>query len=191
MKALLASRNPGKALEISAILHAAGVEVVQAPVSWESPEETGLTYADNALLKASSLMDHTGLAAIADDSGIEVDALDGRPGVRSARFAGENATDEQNLQKLIEMIEGTEVRGARYRCVAVFLEPGLPPIQTEGVIEGQLIAERRGSGGFGYDPIFVADAQTRTMAELTSEEKDAISHRGQAFRALADAIRAR
>jgi XTP/dITP diphosphohydrolase len=128
----------------------------------------------------------TGVAAVADDSGIEVDALGGGPGVRSARFAGEGATDHANLQLLIDRVRSVplEARTARYRCVAVCAWPEGRVVWAEGTCEGRLILEPRGSGGFGYDPIFVPDGETRTMAELTEEEKNALSHRGRAFRAL-------
>lgn len=190
MRVFLASKNPGKAREIAAILGTAGIELAGAPQDWVAPEETGTTYRENALLKARSLLAFTGAAAVADDSGIEVDALDGAPGVRSARFAGEGATDEENLAKLIDVIRATppDRRGARYRCVAVFVSPDTPEVSTDGVVEGSLIEDRRGSGGFGYDPIFVAIGQTRTMAQMSAAEKDAISHRGKAFRALATAL---
>ena len=133
-----------------------------------------------------------GVATLADDSGIEVDALDGGPGPRSARFAGETATDEANLTKLIEVVRGVppERRTARYRCVAVLVTPSGNETIAEGTVEGTLITEPRGSGGFGYDPIFVPAGETRTMAELPPEEKDRISHRGKAFRGLVEALRA-
>lgn len=130
---------------------------------------------------------------IADDSGIEMYALDGAPGVRSARFAGEHATDEENLLKLLEAARATPegLRGARYVCVAVFMEPGSEPIITEGTVEGCIVLDRRGSGGFGYDPIFGLNDRDLTMAQLSATEKDAISHRGRAFRALAELVRSR
>ena len=180
----IASRNPGKIREIIAICSDWPVEWVTADDRWPEVEEIGETYAENALLKAKAVAEATGLPAIADDSGIEVDKLDGAPGVRSARFAGDGATDEENLRKLIEAIRDTDVRTARYRCVAV-LSDGTA---AEATCEGTLVTDPRGENGFGYDPIFVADGEIRAMAELSPEEKDAISHRGKAFRALGQKI---
>ncbi len=190
----LASRNPGKLREIRTILAEAGVplQVVSADefTGWEAPEETEPDYAGNALLKARSLAAFAGVPTLADDSGIEVDALDGGPGPRSARFAGESATDEENLTKLIDIVRGVPeaVRTARYRCVAVLVTPAGESI-AEGTVEGRLVTEPRGSGGFGYDPIFVPEGDRRTMAELSPEEKDRISHRGKAFRGVVEALR--
>lgn len=190
MKVALASGNPGKVREIAAIIAPAGIELVAPDASWVAPEETEPDYRGNALLKARSLVAHMGIACLADDSGIEVDALDGGPGPRSARFAGEDASDEENLEKLISIIATTDVRAARYRCVAVLVTPDDVVTEAEQTVEGTLGTERRGSNGFGYDPIFVAVGESRTMAELTPTEKDAISHRGKAFRDLIPALRA-
>ena len=191
----LASRNAGKVREIMSILRAGGVssvEVVPADAfpGWDAPEETEPDYAGNALLKARSLSAFAGVPALADDSGIEVDALGGAPGPRSARYAGANATDEENLLKLIDAVSGSSppARTARYRCVAVLVSTSGAIDTAEGTVEGTLITEPRGTGGFGYDPIFVPVGETRTMAELSPEEKDAISHRGKAFRALVPAL---
>jgi XTP/dITP diphosphohydrolase len=158
----------------------------QDPVAIPDVEETGQTYLDNARLKAVATADATRAPALADDSGIEVDALGGKPGPRSARFAGEDATDEQNLAALMQALRGIPVAGrsARYRCVAVLAYPDGSEVDAEGVCEGTLLAKRKGTGGFGYDPIFVPAGWDRTMAELTPEEKDRISHRGRALRAL-------
>lgn len=190
----LASRNAGKLREIRSILAEEGlpIEIVPADTfpGWVAPEETEPDYAGNALLKARSLATFAGVPAIADDSGIEVDALGGGPGPRSARFAGENATDEENLEKLIGIIREADVRTARYRCVAALLMSDGTELLAEGTVEGTLITEPRGSGGFGYDPIFVPSGDTRTMSELSPEEKDRISHRGKAFRGLIDPLRA-
>ncbi|MEX2554902.1 MAG: RdgB/HAM1 family non-canonical purine NTP pyrophosphatase [Actinomycetota bacterium] len=192
---VLASRNPGKLREIRTILAEAGVPLAVVSADdfpgWEAPDETEPDYAGNALLKARSLAALAGVATLADDSGIEVDALDGGPGPRSARFAGEAATDEENLKKLIEIVRGVppEQRTARYRCVAVLVTPDGSESLAEGTVEGTLITEPQGSGGFGYDPIFVPEGDTRTMAELSAEEKDRISHRGKAFRGLVEALR--
>jgi XTP/dITP diphosphohydrolase len=185
----IASRNHGKIREILAICRDWPVTWVTAegdPREWPQVEETGATYLENALLKAHAVAQALGLPAVADDSGIEVDALGGAPGHRSARFAGPEATDRENLQKLIELIAPVPEagRGARYRCVAALVGPGGPELWAEGVCEGALVAEPRGEGGFGYDPIFVPAGLDRTMAEFEPEEKDRISHRGRAFRAL-------
>ena len=156
------------------------------PAAFPDVEETGDTYLENALLKARAVAAASGLPALADDSGIEVDALGGKPGPRSARFAGETASDDENLELLIRSLKGIPQpgRAARYRCVAALAYPDGTAVHTEGVCEGTLDARRRGSGGFGYDPIFVPEGWDETMAELTPEQKDRISHRGRAFRAL-------
>jgi XTP/dITP diphosphohydrolase len=157
---------------------------------WPDVEETGSTYLENAHLKGVAGAAALGVPTLADDSGIEVDALGGRPGPRSARFSGEDATDERNLQELIRALKGVPAAGrtARYRCVALLAHPDSSEIQAEGVCEGTLIAKPRGSRGFGYDPIFVPAGWDRTMAELSDEEKDRISHRGRALRALRELV---
>lgn len=188
MKVALATKNPGKVREIASIIAPSGVELIGPDPAWIPPEETEPDYAGNALLKVRSLVALMDIPCLADDSGIEVELLGWGPGPRSARFAGETATDEQNLRKLIDAIRDSEVRRARYRCVAVLAGVG-DEILVEQTVEGHLITQPRGTGGFGYDPIFVPDGDTRTMAELTPEEKDAISHRGKAFRALIPALR--
>lgn len=190
----LASRNPGKLREIRSILAAADVDVRVASADeypgWEAPEETEPDYAGNALLKARSLASFARVPALADDSGIEVDALDGGPGPRSARFAGENATDDENLSKLIAAIHDVPAveRTARYRCVAVLVTPDGSEDIAEGTVEGILVTVPRGTGGFGYDPIFAPLSSAHTMAELPPDEKDEISHRGKAFRGIVPAI---
>ena len=189
MRVALATKNLGKVREIAAIVADAGIELIAPDTAWVPPDETEPDYTGNALLKARSLHALMDIPCLADDSGIEVELLDWGPGPRSARYAGEDATDEQNLRKLIEVVGGSDVRRARYRCVAVLAGVG-DEIVVEETVEGALISEPRGSGGFGYDPIFVPDGDTRTMAELTPEEKDSISHRGKAFRALIPALRA-
>jgi XTP/dITP diphosphohydrolase len=162
-------------------------EVAELPGDVELPPETGTTFAENALGKARAAASATGEAAFADDSGIAAEALGGRPGVRSARYAGEDATDEENLAKLLrEAPAGSRVA---YVCALAFVEAGGDGLPREHVVEGRcegtLAAEPRGDGGFGYDPAFVPDEHPdRTMAELAPEEKDAISHRGRAARAL-------
>ena len=179
----LATRNAHKVREFAVLLE--GIEIVALPDGVEMPEETGATFADNALLKARAAVAATGAAAIADDSGIEAAALGGRPGVRSARYAGEDATDEQNLAKLVA---GAPAGSAlAYVCVIALVDPAAGEEHVfEGRCTGTVSGERRGTGGFGYDPVFVPDDEDsgRTMAELSVAEKDAISHRGRAARAL-------
>lgn len=189
IRVALATKNAGKVREIQSILDG-DIEVVPPDPSWEAPPEDDPTYQGNALIKARALAAHMAMPAIADDSGIEVDALEGAPGPRSARFAGENATDRDNLDKLIGIVMRTpaDARSARYRCVAALVTPDGTEITREATVEGTLIFAPRGTGGFGYDPIFVPRGEDRTMAELTPQEKDAVSHRGKAFRALAEAI---
>lgn len=192
VRVALATKNPGKVREIQAIIAESGVELIPPNPSWTPPPETDPTYRENALAKARSLVACMGIPCLADDSGIEVDVLDGGPGPRSARFAGDDATDEQNLRALIDVVARTPVaqRGARYRCVAVLVAPGGEEHVAEATVEGALITQPRGSNGFGYDPIFVPEADpARTMAELDPQEKDAISHRGKALRALIPALR--
>jgi XTP/dITP diphosphohydrolase len=189
----VASRNPHKLREIGRICAGWGVEWVTAEgdaEGWPDVDETGETYLDNAMLKARAVAAALALSALADDSGIEVDALGGAPGPRSARYAGEAATDESNLRELIRSMKGIPGGGrtARYRCVVVVAQPDGDEVHTEGTCEGTLLRSPRGSGGFGYDPIFVPAGWDMTMAELTDEEKDRISHRGRALRAMAASL---
>jgi XTP/dITP diphosphohydrolase len=181
VRLLLATRNAHKLREFERLMP--GVQLDPLPDSAPTPEETGDTYVANALIKARSAVEATGRAAFADDSGIEAEALGGLPGVRTARYAGENATDAENLDKLHrEAPPGSRVQ---YVCVIAHVAPDGEEHVFEGRCTGTLAAAPRGSGGFGYDPLFVPDdAPTRTMAELTYAEKDAISHRGHAARAL-------
>jgi len=187
---LLASRNPKKLVELRRIL--SGVEVVgldDLPPFPETPE-TGLTFAENALLKARDGVRHTGLPTIADDSGIAVDALNGMPGVFSARWAGKHGDDRANLELLLAQLADVpdEHLGAAFVAATALVLPDGREFVTHGEQRGRLVRERRGAGGFGYDPIFVAAGGTRTNAELTDEEKDRISHRGKALRALAELL---
>jgi XTP/dITP diphosphohydrolase len=187
---VVATRNEHKLRELGEIL--TGVELVPLPDSVELPPEEGETFADNALAKARAARAATGEPAVADDSGIEAAALDGRPGVHSARFAGPDASDEQNLALLISELEAAEDRSVAYVCALAYVGAEGEELVVEGRCEGGLISEPRGSGGFGYDPAFVpadtpADDQ-RTMAELAPAEKNAISHRGRAARALAERL---
>lgn len=188
---VLATANPDKAREIEAIL--AGLDVTLVPRPADVPEvvEDGETLEDNALLKARALCDATGMASIADDTGLFVDALNGAPGVFSARYAGEHATYGDNCQKMLRELDGVAAaeRTARFRTVAAVAYPDGSWFVVDGEVEGLIALEPRGENGFGYDPIFLPDGQRgRSMAELTPEEKHALSHRGNAFRALADAL---
>ncbi|HEX2032236.1 MAG TPA: RdgB/HAM1 family non-canonical purine NTP pyrophosphatase [Actinomycetota bacterium] len=188
---VIASRNPGKIREIRAICADWPVEwLTHEDRRWPEVVEEGETYLDNARLKARAVARATGEAALADDSGIEVDALGGAPGPRSARYAGEGATDEQNLRALLTALGGVppERRTARYRAVAVAAWPDGREAAAEGTCEGRLREEPVGAGGFGYDPIFEPEGYGRTMAQLAPEEKDRISHRGRALRALGAAL---
>ena len=186
MRLVLATRNPHKVRELAVLLEPH--EVVPLPDDVELPPETGETFADNALGKARAAARATGEPAIADDSGIAAAALGGAPGVRSARFAGEHATDEDNLAKLLRDVPSDGDRRVAYVCALAYVEPSGAEELFEGRCEGTLAVEPRGSGGFGYDPAFVPDdtGDGRTMAELPPEEKDAISHRGRAARAFLD-----
>jgi XTP/dITP diphosphohydrolase len=189
----IASHNAHKLREIERICADWPVEwltVENHEGPWPDVEETGNTYLENARLKARAGAAALGEPALADDSGIEVDALGGRPGPRSARFAGEDATDEQNLDALIRALKGVPSAGrtARYRCVGVLAFPDGRELHTEGICEGILVPRPRGDRGFGYDPIFVPGGGDRTMAELGDGEKDRVSHRGRAFRALREAL---
>jgi XTP/dITP diphosphohydrolase len=193
---LLASANPGKLRELRAILRGLPVALVGLADAGagEPPEvaETGATFLDNALEKARAYAAWSGLAAVADDSGLEVDALGGAPGVHSARYAGEGAGDRANLDKLLAELAGVppERRTARFRCAAVLVDRDLGEWHAEGTWEGRLLEGPRGTGGFGYDPVFVPDGWDRTSAEVDPATKDAASHRGRAFRALRPAIQA-
>jgi XTP/dITP diphosphohydrolase len=185
---VVATRNAHKLRELAEIL--AGVELEPLPEGVELPPEGGETFAANALAKARAAHAASGDAAIADDSGIEARALGGAPGVRSARFAGPDATDEQNLERLLRELDGADDRRLSYVCVLAYLDEEGRERLFEGRCDGVLASEPRGSGGFGYDPAFVpvdtGPDDPRTMAELTAEEKHAISHRGRATRALAE-----
>ena len=186
MRLVLATRNPHKLRELSALMRPHTVDPL--PDEIELPPETGTTFADNALGKARAAAAATGRPAIADDSGIEAAALNGAPGVWSARYAGDDATDEENLAKLLREVPADGDTRVAYVCAMAFVEPGGAEDVVHGRCEGRLTHEPRGSGGFGYDPAFVPDdypRDQRTMAELTPDEKDDISHRGRAARELA------
>jgi len=191
---VLATGNAGKIREIAGIFSSIDVEfIAQSDLGIESPDETGETFVENALLKARFAADRTGIPAMADDSGIAVDALGGRPGVRSARYAGADATDDENLDLLLEELTSVddENRGAGFHCAAVLAWPGgrHDPVIVEEVWRGVILRQRRGTGGFGYDPVFFDPTRNKTGAEMSREEKNAISHRGKAFRKLRDQLR--
>ena len=190
---VLATGNPGKAREIAALLAPAGVTIVsQADFGIASADETGATFIENAILKARHAAAGSGLPAIADDSGLVVDALGGEPGIRSARYAGD-AGDAANIRKLLDALDGVpaERRGARFVCIAVLLNhPADPlPLVCEGRWEGAIAAAPRGERGFGYDPVFIPRGQGRSAAELDPDEKNRLSHRGGAFGQLLALLR--
>jgi XTP/dITP diphosphohydrolase len=189
----IATRNAHKLREIGRICAdwpVAWLTVQDHDGPWPEVEEPHETYLENALAKAREVAAALGVPAIADDSGLEVDVLDGAPGPRSARFAGQNATDRDNLARLLGELDDVPAaeRTARYRCVAAVAWPDGGEVWAEGTCEGRLVTESRGSGGFGYDPAFVPEGSDRTMAELADAEKDRISHRGRAFRALRERL---
>jgi len=195
VRVVLASSNTGKLRELGSLLAPFGFDLVsQRGLGIDTPPETGQTFTENALLKARHAVAASGLPALADDSGIEVDALGGRPGVYSARYAGEGASDEDNLRKLLGELSGVPApqRTARYQCVIAFVTTtgDSRPILASGTWEGTLIASPRGLGGFGYDPIFVPHGLDRTAAELDPAQKNLLSHRGQALRSLVRKLQA-
>lgn len=194
-RVVLATGNAGKVRELADCLAAYGYEIVpQSLYGVPEADETGLSFIENALLKARNAAVHTGLPAIADDSGIEVDALLGAPGIHSARYAGEHATDADNNARLLAALDGLPPaqRSARYRCVLVYLRHAADPMPLicTGTWEGTLLTAARGSGGFGYDPLFVPLGTAQTAAELPLADKNRLSHRGQALRALQAAFAA-
>ncbi len=194
LRMVLATANPDKAAEIVALVSETvgdRVELVARPASVGDVEETGDTLEDNARLKAVALVKATGLPAIADDTGLEVDALEGGPGVLSSRYSGEHASYDDNVTKLLAELDALgahapEARRARFRTVAMACFPGGREVAAHGVVEGTISTQRRGTGGFGYDPVFIPDGgDGRTYAEMPSTEKNTRSHRARAFRALA------
>jgi len=187
---VLATGNAGKARELQDLLAGSGMQIIlQTEIGVRPAEETGLTFIENALLKARNAAEQTGLPAIADDSGLEVDALKGEPGIHSARYAGPQASDADNVQKLLRELHGVPVvkRSARFRCVLVYMRHGRDPapLVCEGVWEGSILDAARGTNGFGYDPVFLVPDKSCTSAELAPEEKNRLSHRGQALAKLA------
>ena len=186
---VLASSNAGKVREFNQLLGGLHLEVVpQSRFNVTDAEETGLTFVENAILKARHAAQHTQMPALADDSGLEVDALQGAPGIYSARYAGPDASDADNLKKLLAQLKHVppQNRGARFQCVLVYLRHALDPtpLICQGAWEGSILLEPRGSSGFGYDPVFFVPTHTCSAAELPSQTKNALSHRGQALRHL-------
>jgi len=193
-KIVMASGNAGKLCEIARILGDLNINIVpQSDFGVEDADETGTTFVENALIKARHAVAATGLPAIADDSGLAVDALGGRPGVYSSRYSGPDATDQTNIDKLLAELDGVPdaERAAAFHCVSCFVMPGVQePIVAQGEWRGSILKAKRGDGGFGYDPVFF-DAETgKTAAELGDEEKNARSHRGQALKELARQLHA-
>ncbi len=186
---VLASNNPGKRQEIESLLAEEGIRIrPQGDFQVPEIEETGKTFVENAILKARQAAAYSGLPAIADDSGLEVDALKGAPGIFSARFAGVGASDEENLRKLLAALKGlpSEARTARFQCVMVYLRHAADPtpVICQGTWEGAILRAPRGQNGFGYDPVFFVPSERCSAAELDPETKNRLSHRGQALRKL-------
>jgi XTP/dITP diphosphohydrolase len=181
---VVASKNPDKIGEIESVLGGLGlVDEIVRDVEWPDVEETGATLEENALLKARAVAHTTNLPALADDTGLEVEALNRAPGVRTGRFAGPNATYHENVDLLLSKLDGREDRSARFRTVMALVVPTGPTFVAEGIVEGHIGEFRRGDSGFGYDPVFVVGS--RTLAEMSAEEKNLIGHRGRALRELA------
>ena len=185
-KIVMASGNAGKLREISRLLSGLGIEVVaQSDFGVDDAIESGSTFAENSLIKARHAATATGLPAIADDSGLAVSALGGAPGIYSARYSGEGATDDSNIDKLLAELEGVASREAAFHCVATFVMPDdSPPLVAEGEWRGSIFTTRQGDGGFGYDPVFFDPESGLSAAQLTPEQKNARSHRGQALQKL-------
>lgn len=184
---VLATKNPGKVAEIERILHQHGVvDEIVIDGGWDDVEETGSTLVENALLKARAVVEATGLPALADDTGLEVAALDGEPGIHTARYAGPEASFADNMEKLLAELDGVTDRSARFVTVLVLMWPDGSYITAEGAIEGRIAEGRRGSGGFGYDPVFEVDGVT--FAEMGEEAKNRLSHRAVALQRLAEVL---
>jgi len=193
MKFVLATANQGKIREMQEVLSAFDIELVtrkELGIELEI-QETGSTFRENALLKAKAICEVTGLPAIADDSGFMVDALNGRPGVDSSSYGGEGLSAEQRCAYLLEELKNVKERRAKFVCTIVCAFPDGEAIESEGECLGEIVSHPRGSGGFGYDPVFLADGYDKTMAELSHEEKNEISHRGKALRRFVRALEAR
>ncbi len=189
---VLATGNPGKLKEMREIFSAADVDFV-AQSEFDTPEaiEDGLSFVENAIIKARNAATHTGLPALSDDSGIEVDALNGEPGIHSARYAGDN---ESNIQRLLRELDGVaeEKRTARFQCVMVYLRHANDPapVIAHGAWEGRILSSTQGQGGFGYDPVFYVPERDCSAAELTAEDKNSLSHRGKAVRQMLEQLQA-
>lgn len=184
---VVASKNPDKITEIEGVLDGTGLaEEIVRGLDWPDVDETGSTLEENALLKARVVVDATGLPVLADDTGLEVEALDGAPGVHTARYAGDAARYEDNVAKLIEEMSGIEDRRARFRTVVALVFPDGVELTAEGVLEGTITERPKGDSGFGYDPVF--ELEGRTLAEMGPEEKNRLSHRALAIRALAESL---
>lgn len=190
-KLLLATRNAGKVREIASFFAELGWEVEPVPADAPEVVEDGTTFAANAIKKAEEMAALYHCPTLADDSGLEVDALDGRPGVYSARFAGEDATDERNNAKLLQELAGTAEgeRAGRFLSAIALARPGQETLVSFGTLEGQILTEPRGTGGFGYDPLFYLPSHGQTLAEITLAQKNAISHRAKALRAMVDMLK--
>lgn len=191
MELVVASKNPGKVREIKEVLDATGLVLLTTDElgDWEEPEETGGSLEENAIIKAVSLRDRFGRPALADDSGLEVDHLSGAPGVQSARYAGKEGDSDKNMARLLEELKNVtpEERTARFRCVMALAMPGDIRL-SRGMVEGTILTERHGEGGFGYDPVFLPKGFSSTMAELSVEAKNEISHRGKALREMSKVL---
>lgn len=190
MTLVLATRNPGKISEFEALLPGVRIAPAASIPGCPEPEESGRTFEENALIKARTVSRYTGRTALADDSGLEVDALDGAPGVRSARYAGDHASDRDNMDRLLEALDGMAEAGrtARFRCVVAVVAPDGRTWTAEGVCEGRILREPRGESGFGYDPVFVPAGYDKTFAELDAGVKNRISHRAVALSRIAEAL---
>lgn len=184
---VVASKNPDKIAEIESVLAETGLadEVVRG-LEWPDVEETGASLEENALIKARAVAEATGLPSIGDDTGLDVDALDGAPGVHTARFAGDGARYEDNVAKLLESLDGRPERTARFRTVVALVFPDGVEFTAHGVLEGVIAESARGTGGFGYDPVF--EVEGSTLAEMSAEDKNQMSHRARAIRALAESL---
>lgn len=188
MNIVLATHNQNKVRELNAILGALGIEVTPLPEGFPDIEENGATFAENAKIKAAAVCQALGVPAMADDSGLEVDALDGAPGIYSARWAGEDADDHDRNRFLLKKLEGETNRAARFVCAACCVMPDGTVLEASGACEGEILTEEHGAGGFGYDPVFYVPGQGCTFGELPAEVKNRISHRSRAFAKMAELL---
>ncbi|MGN1030115.1 MAG: XTP/dITP diphosphatase [Butyricicoccaceae bacterium] len=190
MNIVLATHNKNKVRELNAILGGLGIEVTPLPADFPDIEENGTTFAENARIKASAVCEALGVPALADDSGLAVDALDGAPGVYSARWAGEDADDHDRNRFLLQKLEGVEHRTARFVCASCCVLPDGTVLEASGSCEGVILTEEYGTGGFGYDPVFYVPEQGCTFGELPAEVKNQISHRSRSFTKMAELLKA-